>query len=284
MSHIEEWKVIGERMEKHIIKKMSQYGRKKADMLERTPSHYWLRSILAGMYLTIVGLVYWTLLNSISDHSMGKLLGSLFFGVGLTIIVFTNSELFTSNNMYMAISTFQKETSWKETCWVWIICYLGNFAGAFLIALLLAAGGIFENLPLDHALYKSAVLKAQQPALHIFVKGIFANWIVCLAVWVAFRLQEEISKIVSILLIVFIFLYLGFEHSIANLGTFSMSLLGKGTLTFQEALFNLLYSTPGNIVGGALFLGFAYCYLNKELQTTEVFSEPVVAEEGTVSN
>jgi len=256
-------------MEQSIIEKMESYGQAKVTMLQETPIKYWLRAILAGMYLTIVGLVYWSLLHNMSDPAVGKVLGSLFFGVGLTVIVFTNSELFTSNNMYLSISSFHHKTSWRQTAYVWSICYLGNLIGAIIIALLLVGAGVLDYLPVDHALYKAALSKARQPASVLFFKGIFANWIVCLAVWVAFKLQEEIAKLFAMILIVFIFLYLGFEHSIANMGTFAMSLLGHGELTLQEALYNLVFCTPGNIVGGALFIGTVYCFLNvpKQEQT-----------------
>ena len=71
----------------------------------------------------------------------------------------------------------------------------------------------------------------------------------------------------------FIFVYLGFEHSIANMGTFSMAILGGGALTVNEALHNLLYSTVGNIVGGVLLVGLPFTYLNpleREEQMQEV--------------
>jgi nitrite transporter NirC len=61
---------------------------------------------------------------------------------------------------------------------------------------------------------------------------------------------------------VFIFVYLGFEHSIANMGTFAMAMLGGGTLPFGEALHNLFYSTAGNVVGGVLLVGLPFTYLN----------------------
>lgn len=96
----------------------------------------------------------------------------------------------------------------------------------------------------------------------IFVKGILANWIVCLAVRVALRCKEEIAKILVLMLIVFIFVYLGFEHSIANMGTFLLAMLGGGALSFADALHNLIYSTAGNVVGGVLLVGLPFSYLN----------------------
>jgi formate/nitrite transporter FocA (FNT family) len=38
-----------------------------------------------------------------------------------------------------------------------------------------------------------------------------ANWIACLAVRMALR-KEEVAEILPLILIVFIFVYLGFEH------------------------------------------------------------------------
>lgn len=83
-----------------------------------------------------------------------------------------------------------------------------------------------------------------------------------MAVRVALRCKEEIAKTLTLISIVFIFVYLGFEHSIANMGTFSMAILGGGTLTMDEGLHNLFFSTVGNVVGGALLVGMPFTYLN----------------------
>jgi nitrite transporter len=86
-----------------------------------------------------------------------------------------------------------------------------------------------------------------------------------------------VAKILVLILVVFIFVYLGFEHSIANMGTFSMAMLGGGALTFAEALHNLLYSTIGNVVGGVFLVGLPFTYLNpreREEQMSETLLDP----------
>jgi nitrite transporter NirC len=229
--------------------------------------------------------------QNLHDISMGAVIASGFFGVGLMIIVFTNTELFTSNNMYLAVSSVEGRTSWRQAALLWISCYFGNLAGAILVAVLLLGAGSLGQLPPDHALFEGALYKAQQAGSVIFFKGILANWIVCLAVRVALRCKEEVAKILALILIVFIFVYLGFEHSIANMGTFSMAMLGGGSLTMGEAVHNLIFSTAGNIVGGVLFVGLPFTYLNpreREEQMPEVFlkketsSPPSVARNPTL--
>jgi len=273
------------------VEKAADAGFGKINLLQDDPLRYMLRSVGAGMGLTLVVFVFWVLKQNLHDISIGAVIASGFFGVGLMIIVFTNTELFTSNNMYLAVSSVEGRTSWRQAALLWISCYFGNLAGAILVALLLLGAGSLGQLPPDHALFEGALYKAQQAGSVIFFKGILANWIVCLAVRVALRCKEEVAKILALILIVFIFVYLGFEHSIANMGTFSMAMLGGGTLTMGEAVHNLIFSTAGNIVGGVLFVGLPFTYLNpreREEQMPEVFlkqetsSPPSVARNPTL--
>lgn len=249
-------------IDRDYVEKAAESGVRKLSLLQHDPGRYLTRSVLAGMYLSIVLFVYWALLNNLHDISAGKVIASSFFGVGLTIIVFTNAELFTSNNMYLAVSSAEGQTSWGQSILLWVACYFGNFGGALLVAGLLYGAGALADLPLDHALYTGAVHKVHQAGSVIFFKGVLANWVVCLAVRLALRCKEDIAKIAVLILVVFIFLYLGFEHSIANMGTFSMSLLGNGSITMSEALHNLIWATLGNVVGGVLFVGVPFAYIN----------------------
>jgi len=249
-------------LDRTYVEKAADSGFHKFFLLQNDPWRYLTRSVLAGMYLTIVLFTYWSLTYNLHDVSFGKVIASAFFGVGLTIIVFTNAELFTSNNMYLAVSSAEGRTSWGQTTFLWVACYLGNFVGALIVAMLLYGAGALADLPLDHALYTGAVHKVHQTGLVIFCKGILANWVVCLAVRLALRCKDDIAKIIILILVVFIFLYLGFEHSIANMGTFAMSLLGNGTVTMGEIMHNMLYATLGNIVGGVLLVGLPFAYIN----------------------
>lgn len=250
-------------MDRVYVEKAADAGVTKLGLLQEAPARYMLRSLGAGMALSLVVFVFWVLMHNLSDISLGKVIAAAFFGVGLTIIVFTNTELFTSNTMYLTVSSAEGRTSWGHTGALWIACWFGNLAGAILLAVLLAGAGSLAQLPPDHALFSGAAHKAHQAAGVIFVKGILANWIVCLAVRIALRCKEEVAKILILISVVFIFVYLGFEHSIANMGTFAMALLGGSDLTLADALHNLLYSTAGNIVGGVVFVGLPFTYLNQ---------------------
>jgi nitrite transporter len=249
-------------IDRGLVERAAEAGVGKVSLLQENPLRYMLRAVGAGMGLSLVVFVFWTLRQNLHETPAGAVMASGFFGVGLVIIVFTNTELFTSNNLYLTVSSTEGQTSWKQTILLWISCYFGNFIGALLLTALLLGAGSLNQLPPDHALFDGALHKAHQTGEVIFFKGILANWIVCLAVRVALRCKDEVAKILVLILIVFIFVYLGFEHSIANMGTFSMAILGGGTLTIGDALHNLLFSTAGNVVGGALLVGLPFTYLN----------------------
>lgn len=231
-------------------------GPKKIALMNQHFLIYLLSALQAGAYLTIVGFVFWMIREKFGvDDPTGKILSSLFFGVGLSIITFTATELFTSNNFYLALSTFAGRTTIPATLQLWAVCWVGNFIGAILVGLLLFGAGALSSLAPTHALLDGAQHKIELSSSAIFFKGILANWIVCLAVWVNLHLKDEIARLFAIILIVFIFLFLGFEHSIANMGLFSFAYLADSTIPLLGIGHNLLWSTLGNIVGGAIGLG-----------------------------
>ncbi len=249
-------------LDRKYVEKAAESGEAKLHLLRSDPARYLVRSVLAGMYLSIVVFIYWSLLNNLVDNSFGKVAASGFFGVGLAMIVLTNTELFTSNNLYLAISSYEGTTSWRNTLMLWAVCYLGNLCGALIIAGLLYASGLLGELPANHALYVGAAHKVHETALEIFTRGTLANWVVCLGVRIALRCQEEVAKILILLLVVFMFLYFGGEHSIANMGTFAMALMGNSPVTVLQALYNLVFATAGNIIGGVVLMALPFAYIN----------------------
>jgi len=79
------------------VEKAADAGAGKINLLQDDPLRYMLRAVGAGMGLTLVVFVFWFLKQNLHDISLGAVIASGFFGVGLMIIVFTNTELFTSS-------------------------------------------------------------------------------------------------------------------------------------------------------------------------------------------
>jgi formate/nitrite transporter len=161
----------------------------------------------------------------------------------------------------------------------WAIVYLGNFAGAAATALGVYLSGVWAQG--EHKVGATALhLAAAKCSLSwpdAFVRGVYCNALVCLAVWLAYSARTTTDKIVSILFPITAFVAAGFEHSVANMYFIPLGLLLRGRsevlaahdppadlscLTREGFLFrNLAPVTLGNVVGGAVMVGLVYWFV-----------------------
>jgi nitrite transporter NirC len=100
--------------------------------------------------------------------------------------------------------------------------------------------------------------KAEATSGELFFRGVLCNLMVCLAIWCAGRLQNEVAKIIVIFACVMVFITSGFEHVVANMTTLSFGLMdGVPHATIGEFARNVLFVGLGNLVGGGLLVGAA---------------------------
>ena len=243
-----------------------------------------LLGILAGIFIAMGGVGATTAAVSIPLASVGKLAGACIFPGGLTMVLLAGSELFTGNCL-LTIPLLEKEISISGMLRNWLVVYLGNFAGSLLVA----AGVVFSHqLSLfDNGMAVSVIstasLKCALPFTDAVIKGIFCNFLVCIAVWISFAAKDVAGKIAGLFFPIMIFVLSGFEHSVANMyyiaaGIFAESVpvyaqaaaeagIDTSVLTWGNFLgANLLPVTIGNIIGGAVCVGCVYwfVYLKKE--------------------
>ncbi|MCZ0755090.1 formate/nitrite transporter family protein [Anoxybacillus sp. J5B_2022] len=247
------------------VKKCKQLALKKRTILERSLVQYMMRAALAGVYIgfaLVLCLRIGDFFHEANSPATYLVMG-LFFGIALVLIMYGEAELFTGNTMYFTISTIQKETTVKDTIRNWVACYSGNLLGAVFFAFLIAQSGVFDHISPNHVLFAVAAKKIHATTMQLFIKGILCNWLVCLAIFIPMQMKEDIAKVISMILIVFIFFASGYEHSIANFVLFSIALAvpHPATIDLAGVIHNILPVTFGNIVGGALFMGALYTYL-----------------------
>src|SRR5690606_5485698 len=104
--------------------------------------------------------------------------------------------------------------------------------------------------------------KVSQPFMVTLVKGIICNWMVALAMWIAYAAKDIAGKIIGIWFPIMAFVAMGFEHCVANMFFIPTAIFYGADISWFEFLFkNLLPVTIGNIIGGGLLVGTAYWYL-----------------------
>lgn len=268
-------------MNKSAIDSVIELAKKKKGYLETSIIQYLIRAALSGVYIGFGIMMSYRLGESFYDaHSPAtSLISSIFFGLALILIIYGESELFTGNTMTFVISTLKKETTWKDTLENWITCYFGNLLGAIGFALLVMLSGLFFSAENSQYLMNVASHKMELSTSELLFRAVLCNWVVCLAVWIPLNMKGDAAKISAMLLLVFAFVASGFEHSVANMVTFSIALAVShpDSITIMGAIHNLIPVTIGNIVGGGFFVGYLYVYLSSKPKTSNLL--PMVKED-----
>lgn len=217
--------------------------------------------LLAGMYISIGAHADITIMQTFSGIDIGltKFLGGAVFPIGLFLVVLAGGELFTGNCL-MTMALVDRQITFKQLFRNWGLVYFSNFIGALIFAASLVYCGAYKpGTPMVETAFSIAAGKMSASVLQIVVKGIYANILVCLAVWLAYGAQDFASKIIAMWFPVMIFVMLGFEHSIANMYFLPLAkFLGYDLSWGQMWLHNIIPATIGNIIGGAIIIPLLY--------------------------
>jgi formate/nitrite transporter len=86
----------------------------------------------------------------------------------------------------------------------------------------------------------------------IFTKGIGANWLVCLAIYLTKTANSPLDKMVTLWFPIATFVALGMEHSVANMYLIPFGMMSGADVDFGEFIgINMVPTVLGNILGGA---------------------------------
>lgn len=231
-------------------------------------SKFALLAFLGGTFIALGGLLTVIVaggmpLTAIMNPGAVKFVAGALFPVGLILVSVAGADLFTSDCAFMMQPCCTKESRWSALLKVWLMSYFFNFIGTQFVAYFMTVEtGLVANNPWQSYLHKLASAKVDQDFYKVFIKGIGANWLVCLGTWMGFAGKDIVSKAIGIWVPVMIFVTLGYEHSIANMFFIPAAIYSGADITWSAFIVqNLIPSTLGNIVGGAGLVGFVYWYI-----------------------
>lgn len=234
--------------------------------------------LLRGFYSgSILGLAT-ALALTVARQSGLPFLGSVLFPFGFASIVLFGMELVTGNFALLPMATWAGKSTWNKTFRNWLWVWLGNFLGCALVAGIMAIsltsagtveptadGGVWQgvaqtiiNLNRANVIVKYKELEAMGFLLAI-LRGVVANWLVCLGVTMALVSKSVPGKLLACWLPITAFQTLGMEHIVVNMFLHTTGpLLGSG-VSFADVFFwNFLPVTVGNVFGGMVFIGMVF--------------------------
>ncbi len=244
---------------------------KKTTAIKHSLTGFLTLSVLAGFYIgfgVILSTICAAPVAKLGEFGpqIAKIVAGTTFGIGLSLVYFSGSELFTGYNLLMLNGRFRGTVTFAEAMLGWLWTYIGNLGGSMLFALMIIVTGIYAVDPWKGFLLKMATNKMNAGWWELFFRGIFCNWLVCLASWSSFRCTSDSGKLIMIFWCLFCFVTAGMEHSVANMTIMTLSNLlphDPAVISWGKMFgWNLVSVTLGNIVGGSFFVTFLYWFAN----------------------
>lgn len=237
----------------------SNAAKAKAKMLKENKIGYFMLTLLAGMFIGFGILLIFSIGGLLNGAPATKVVMGASFGIALSLVAMAGAELFTGNNFIMSAGLFKKKVTFVEVLKVWIVCFIGNWLGSILIAVIYHLTGL-GNGAVGKFIATGAMGKMSPDFIQLFTRGLLCNILVCLAIWCGVKCKTESGKLIMIFWCLFAFITTGFEHSIANMTLFTVAILNPAgqAVSMGGYLHNILAVTLGNMIGGILFVAVPY--------------------------
>lgn len=227
-----------------------------------------LMAILGGAFIAFGGLLSLMVAGGMpgvgaENPGLIKFLAGALFPVGLIMVSLTGVDLFTSDCAGFTLSKMQHKITMQTFVKYLALSYLFNFLGTQVIAYFMTQQvGLLQSEPWLSYFHNYAETKVYQDFYTVLLKGIGANWLVCLGMFLGYTAKDVMGKCIGIWIPVMLFVTLGYEHSIANMYFIPTAIYSGADILWTDFILkNLIPSTLGNFLGGAGFVGLAYGYL-----------------------
>ena len=234
--------------------------------------------LLRGFYSgAILGLAV-ILALTVGIQSKLPFLGSVLFPFGFASIVLFGMELVTGNFALLPMATWAGRCSWGATFRNWSWVWIGNFIGTLVVAVIMAIsltsggtvdpaadGGVWQKVAQKIMTLNIANVEKKYEALGslgfglAILRGLVANWLVCLGVTMALVSKSVPGKLLACWLPITAFQTMGMEHIVVNQFLHTAGpILGSGVPFWKCIFWNFLPVTIGNIIGGMVFIGMLF--------------------------
>jgi formate transporter len=215
---------------------------------------------LAGAFIALGFLLDIRVTASLPKEwgTLSSFLGAAVFPLGLILVIIAGGELLTGNMMTLPLAWMTRNISLMQLLHNWLWITISNFAGAIFVAYFFGhLVGLTETGAFLAKTVSIAHTKVDESFLASFISAIGCNWLVALAVWLAYGAEDVGGKILAIWFPIMAFVAIGFQHIVANMFVIPSAIFA-GALTWWDFLANFVPVFLGNAVGGSIFVGAAY--------------------------
>ena len=211
------------------------------------------KGILAGLAIGVGGFLY-VIITHYVNGELGKVLGSIAFAIGLFLVCTFYLSLYTGK-----IGLIYEQRQNKEFYWSLPVMLIGNAIGAFALGYICYF--IFKDLEVMNTVNNVCLSRTTLETFNDYLSCMVKSFLCGLCVYLAvkcFNLNRlKIKGIFLLVFFVFVFVYCGFQHCIANMFYFGFG-NHINLYTFINLLFCILFNSLGPIVGVMVFKLFNF--------------------------
>ncbi len=245
-----------------FVRKAIDAGEAKVFMATRDA---FVRAYMAGAILALAAAFAVTITQSTGQ----PLVGALLFPVGFSMLYLLGYDLLTGVVVLTPLALLDRRPGVTVAGVLrnWVIVFLGNFAGAITVAVMMSIvftfgfatepnavgkliAGIGEARTLGYSKYGASGM------LTLFIRAVMCNWMVSTGVIGAMISTSVPGKVIAMWMPITVFFFMTFEHSVVNMFLFPSALIMGGRFSVADYIvWNEIPTLVGNIVGGIAFTG-----------------------------
>jgi formate/nitrite transporter len=245
-----------------FVSKMVDAGESKVLMSTRDTL---IRAYMAGALLALAAVFA----VSVTQQTGYPIIGAMLFPVGFCMLYLLGFDLLTGVFVLSPLALIDRRpgVTLRGVLRNWGLVFLGNFAGAVTVALMMAIVFTFGFSVEPNAVGKaiasigeSRTLGYKQHGaagmLTLFIRGVLCNWMVSTGVVGAMISNTVGGKVIAMWMPIMLFFAMTFEHSVVNMFLFPSGLLMGAEFSFMDyIIWNELPTVVGNMLGGIAFTG-----------------------------
>jgi formate/nitrite transporter len=245
-----------------FVTKMIDSGESKIFMSTRDTL---IRAYMAGAILALAAAFAIT----VTVQTGVPIVGAILFPVGFCLLYLMGFDLLTGVMTLAPLAVIDKRPgcTWGGVARNWGLVFVGNFAGAFTVAVMMAIVFTFGFTQAPDAVgLKISTIGVSRTIgysehgaagmLTLFVRGVLCNWMVSTGVVAAMMSTSLTGKVIGMWMPIMLFFAMVFEHSIVNMFLFPSGILLGAQFSWMDYLiWNEIPTILGNLVGGISFVG-----------------------------
>ncbi len=227
--------------------------------LQRSWLEMSMSGLIAGMNVTF-GIIASSYVAGATAPFVGanisKIFGALFFPIGFVFLMIGKSELFTENFLVPVTAVIAKRGKITNLLKLWSLTLIGNMAGIFIFALVIASSlnQLVPSFVVSHIHSVANSYMSKSPFVMV-LSAIFAGWLITLMTWLLIASSGTFARIVIIWIVGFLIFLNSFSHIVVASSDILIAINTGSHISYLSWLYPYVPLTIiGNMIGGLFFV------------------------------